>query len=44
MEKIGRVEHVLLRGKQIVRDAAYIGETGDGLLVRGEPFGLLYQQ
>lgn len=43
MEKIGRVEHVLLRGKQIVKDAAYIGENGDGELVQGEPFGLMYQ-
>lgn len=44
MEKIGRVEQVLLRGKQVVRDAVYVGENGDGQLVRGEPFGLLYQQ
>lgn len=44
MEKIGRVEQVLLRGKQVVKDAAYVGDPGDGQLLRCEPFGLLYQQ
>ena len=43
MEKIGRVEQVLLRGKQVVRDAVYVGENGDGQLLRCEPFGLMYQ-
>ena len=43
MEKIGRVEQVLLRGKQVVKDAVYVGENGDGQLLRCEPYGLLYQ-
>ena len=42
MEKIGRVDQVLLRGKQVVKDAAYVGQNGDGELLRGQPFGLLY--
>lgn len=44
MEKIGRVEQVLLRGKQVVKDAAYVGENGDGQLLQCAPYGLLYQQ
>ena len=44
MEKIGRVDQVLLRGKQVVKDAKYIGSNGDGKLIQGQPFGLLYQQ
>ena len=44
MEKIGRVEQVLLRGKQVVKDAVYVGQNGDGELLHCEPFGLLYQQ
>ena len=44
MEKIGRVEQVLLRGKQVVKDAVYVGENGDGQLLQCEPYGLLYQQ
>ena len=38
------VEQVLLRGKQVVKDAVYVGQNGDGALLHCEPFGLLYQQ
>ena len=43
MEQIGRVDTVLLRGKKVVEDSKYIGENGDGKLLQGRPFGLLYQ-
>ena len=43
MEQIGRVETVLLRGKEIVQDGTYIGKNGDGQWLKGKPFGLLYQ-
>jgi dihydropyrimidinase len=35
MEQIGRVEKVLLRGNLVVDDAKYIGEAGDGVLIKG---------
>ncbi len=44
MEKIGRVEHVVVSGKQIVREDEYIGECGEGVMVRGDGFGLLDQE
>ena len=43
MEQIGRVETVLLRGKEVVKDGTYIGKNGDGQWLKGKPFGLLYQ-
>lgn len=43
MEQIGRVDTVLLRGKKIVDESGYIGKNGDGKLLQGKPFGLMYQ-
>ncbi len=43
MEQVGRVDTVLLRGKKIVDESGYIGKNGDGKLLRGKPFGLMYQ-
>lgn len=43
MEQIGRVDTVLLRGNTIVSDAKYVGKNGDGQLLKGAPFGLMYQ-
>lgn len=43
MEQIGRVDTVLLRGKTVVEKSKYIGQNGDGQLLRGTPFGLMYR-
>lgn len=43
MKQKGRVETVFLRGKKIVENSKYIGQDGDGELLQGEAFGLLYQ-
>jgi len=43
MAQKGRVEKVLLRGRLILDDANYIGKAGDGVLVKGAPFGASYQ-
>ena len=39
----GRPETVFLRGKKIVDNAEYIGDKGDGVLVKGKPFGESYK-
>lgn len=43
MEQIGQVETVFLRGKKIVKEAKYVGENGDGKLLKGSPYGLMYK-
>ena len=44
MEQIGRVEKVFLRGNIIVDDAKYIGNKGEGELIKGRPYGLCYEE
>lgn len=44
MEKIGRIETVLLRGNVVVSDGEYVGNRGDGKLIPGKPFGTMYQE
>jgi len=44
MEQIGKVEKVFLRGKLIVDNGHYVGEKGQGELIKGKPFGLMYQE
>lgn len=39
----GRPDTVLLRGKVVVENAAYVGEAGDGKFVKGAPFGSAYE-
>lgn len=43
MEKIGRVETVLLRGETVVENGSYVGHAGQGQLLRRKPFALMYQ-
>ena len=38
----GRPETVFLRGQKIVDNATYIGEKGQGRLIKGKPFGAAY--
>jgi dihydropyrimidinase len=40
MKVVGRVERVLLRGKTIVRDGAFVGARGDGQYLRREKSSL----
>ncbi len=44
MEQIGRVEKVFLRGKLTVDQGAFIGQAGQGAFIKGQPFGLVYQE
>ena len=44
MEQIGRVEKVFLRGKLTVDDGEFIGRLGQGEFIKGQPFGLAYQE
>lgn len=39
----GRVKDVFLRGKQIVKNGAYIGSIGDGSYQKRKPYGLCYE-
>ncbi len=39
----GRPETVFLRGKKIVDNARYIGQKGDGKLIKAKPFGASYK-
>ncbi len=43
MKQKGRPETVLLRGKVIVEDAAYVGEKGDGKFIPGKPYCKAYE-
>ena len=43
MEQKGRVEKIFLRGKLSVDDGRFVGEKGQGRLLKGEPFGSAYQ-
>ena len=42
-EQKGQVEKVWLRGTVMVDEGKYIGKNGQGKLVKGKPFGLLYR-
>lgn len=44
MEKIGRVDTVLLRGKVTVNDGKFTGEMGQGQLIAGQPFCGMYRE
>ncbi len=44
MEQIGRVEKVFLRGNLTVDDGIFIGHAGQGEFIKGQPFGLAYQE
>lgn len=44
MEQSGRVEKVILRGKLTVDDGKFVGKPGQGEFIKGEPFGLAYQE
>ncbi len=43
MPKKGKVETVLLRGEVVVENGEYIGTQGQGKLIKGKPFGLMYK-
>lgn len=43
MEQIGRVEKVYLRGKLTVENNKFIGKEGQGEFIKGDPFGLAYE-
>jgi dihydropyrimidinase len=43
MEQIGRVEKVFLRGQLTINDGLFIGKVGQGQFIKGQPFGLAYQ-
>lgn len=43
MEKKGAVDTVFLRGNVVVKDGQYIGNKGDGKLIKGKPFGTMYR-
>lgn len=43
MEQIGKVKKVFLRGKLVADDGKYVGTKGEGKLLKGEPYGLMYQ-
>lgn len=42
-ETTGVVTDVLLRGKQIVENKAYVGELGDGHFTKRKPYGFAYE-
>lgn len=44
MEQIGKVEKVFLRGKLTVDEGKFIGKQGQGQFIKGDPFGLVYQE
>src|SRR5699024_562908 len=39
-KKEGKVEHVLLRGKQVVSEGEFVGKAGDGQFIPGKPHAL----
>ena len=43
MEQKGKVDTVFLRGSIVVEDGNYIGNKGDGKLIKGKPFGTMYR-
>lgn len=43
MEQKGKVDTVFLRGSTVVEDGNYIGNKGDGKLIKGKPFGTMYR-
>ncbi len=43
MRQTGRVEKVWLRGQITVEEGKFTGKNGQGQLVRGKPFGLMYR-
>ena len=44
MAQQGRPHTVLLRGQVVVREGAYVGTTGQGQFVPGQPFGAAYDR
>ncbi len=43
MKKKGKVKDVFLRGEMVVENGSYIGREGQGKLIKGKPFGLMYK-
>jgi dihydropyrimidinase len=43
MTQFGHVEKVWLRGELIVDGGKYVGNSGQGKLVKGKPYGLMYR-
>ena len=41
--QVGECDAVFLRGTQVVKDAKYIGEQGQGHFVKGKPFGTAFR-
>ncbi|HLR54395.1 MAG TPA: dihydropyrimidinase [Pseudogracilibacillus sp.] len=39
----GKVEHVLLRGKQVVSEGEFVGKAGDGQFIPGKPHALCFE-
>lgn len=42
-DQVGECDAVFLRGTQVVKDAKYIGEQGQGHFVKGKPFGTAFR-
>lgn len=42
-DQVGECDAVFLRGTQVVKDAKYIGEKGQGHFVKGKPFGTAFR-
>lgn len=43
MTQKGKVDTVFLRGSEVVKNGEYIGNKGDGKLIKGKPFGTMYR-
>ena len=43
IEQKGRVEKVFLRGALTVDGGQFVGKEGQGVLLKGEPFGSVYE-
>lgn len=42
MKQIGRPKKVYLRGRLVAQDGSYIGEKGQGIFIKSEPYGEAY--